>query len=84
MIPIGAEETLKTIKDVLKRHMDTTRILKEKEKQMLSGEDYQQMEVDLNKKQLLQPLDSDNTKANVYYIGQKFIRYACTTWILVI
>jgi hypothetical protein len=81
MIPIRAEETLKTIENVLKRRRDTSRILKKKEKQMLSGEDYQRMEVDLNKKQFLQPLDSDNTKANVYYIRQKFIRYARATWI---
>ena len=51
---------------------------------MLSGEEYRLMEVDLNKKQFLQPLDSDNTKANIYYIRQKFMRYARTTWILVI
>jgi hypothetical protein len=73
------EETLKAIENVLKRHRNTSRILKEKEKQMLSGEDYQHMEVDLNQKQLLQPLDSDNTKANIYYIRQKFIRYTRPT-----
>lgn len=60
----------------LKRGGDTRRILKEKEKQMLSREDYQHMEVVLNKKQFLQPPYSDNTKANIYYIRQKFIRYA--------
>jgi hypothetical protein len=35
------------------------------------------MEVDLNNKQFLQLLDADNTKASIYYIQQKFIRYAC-------
>jgi hypothetical protein len=52
MILIRAEETLKTIENVLKRRRDTSRILKEKEKekQMLSGEDYQRIEVNLNKK----------------------------------
>ena len=35
------------------------------------------MEVDLDNKQFLQPLDADNTKASIYYIRQKFIRYAC-------
>jgi hypothetical protein len=48
---------------------------------MLSGEDYRLMEVDLDNKQFLQPLDADNTKASIYYIRQKFIRYACKTWI---
>jgi hypothetical protein len=80
-ILIRPEETLKAIENVLKRCKDTSRILKEKEKQMLSGEDYQYIEVDLNEKQFLQPLDSDNTKANIYYIRQKFIRYVRPTWI---
>ncbi len=44
---------------------------------MLSREDYQVMEVVLNNKQFLQLLDADNTKASIYYIRQKFIKYAC-------
>ena len=44
---------------------------------MLSREDYQMIEVVLNNKQLLQPLDADNTKASIYYIRQKFMKYAC-------
>jgi len=63
---------LKAIETVLKQCRDTDRILKERE-EMLNGEDYRLIEVDLNKKQFLQPLDSDNTKANIYYIRQKFI-----------
>ena len=81
-IPIRAE-TLKTIQDVLKRRRDTDRILKERKKKKLSGDDYRLMEVDLDEKQFLRPLDSDNTKANIYYIRQKFVRYAHTTWTLV-
>jgi hypothetical protein len=50
---------------------------------MLSWEDYR-LEVDLNNKQLLQPVDADNTKVSIYYIRQKFIRYARKTQILVI
>ena len=82
MIPIRSEETLKTIENVLKRRRDTKRILKEKERERLSGEDYQLMEVALNQKQFLQPLDADNTKAGIYYIRQKFIRYARVIYIL--
>jgi hypothetical protein len=63
------------------KRIDTNRIIKEREKKMLSGEDYQLMEVDLENKQFLQLLDADNTKANIYYIRQKFIRYARKTWI---
>jgi hypothetical protein len=58
--------------------------LKEKEKQMLSGEDYQRIEVGLDNKPFLQPLDSENTKASIYYIRQKFMKYTRKTWILVL
>jgi hypothetical protein len=34
------------------------------------------IEVVLNDKQFLQPLDANNTKASIYYIRQKFIKYA--------
>jgi hypothetical protein len=46
---------------------------------VLSGEDYQLREVDLNNTQFLQPVDTENTKASIYYIRQKFTRYACKT-----
>jgi hypothetical protein len=46
---------------------------------VLTGEDYQLLEVDLNNKQFLQPVDTHNTKASVYYIRQKFTRYAYKT-----
>ena len=42
---------------------------------MLDREDYQIIEVVLNNKQFLQPLDADNTKASIYYIRQKFMKY---------
>jgi hypothetical protein len=44
---------------------------------MLSKKDYQIIEVVLNDKQFLQLLDADNTKASIYYIKQKFMKYAC-------
>jgi hypothetical protein len=47
---------------------------------MLSGEDYRLMEVDLDNKQFMQLLDADNTKASIYYIRQKFTKYARKTW----
>jgi hypothetical protein len=52
-IIVRAEETLKAIENTLKRRKDTSQILKEKEQHMLSGEDYQRIEVNLNKKQFL-------------------------------
>jgi hypothetical protein len=47
---------------------DTNRILKETEEKMLSGKDYRHIEVDLNSKPFLDPIDADNTKASVYYV----------------
>jgi hypothetical protein len=73
----SSQDTIKALQNILKRRIDTNRIIKEREKKMLSGEDYQIMEVVLNNKQFLQPLDADNTKASIYYIRQKFIKYAC-------
>ena len=84
MIQPPLQDTINTLQNVLKRRINTNRILKEREKNMLSRDDYQLMEVNLNTKQFLQPLDADNTKASIYYIRQKFIRYACKTLMRVI
>jgi hypothetical protein len=84
MIQPPSQDTINTLQNVLKRRIDTNRILKEREKNMLSGDDYRLMEVNLNNKQFLQPLDANNTKASIYYIRQKFIRYARKTLIRVI
>ena len=74
-VQVPAEDTLKTLQNVLKRRIDNNKILKEREKKILSGEDYRLLRVDLNNRQFLQPLDAENTKASIYYIRQKFIRY---------
>jgi hypothetical protein len=79
IIRIPAEDTLKTIQDALKKRADANRILKERVKKALTGEEYRLMEVRLDNKPFLQPLDADNTKASIYYIRQKFIRYARKT-----
>ena len=84
MIQPPSQDTINTLQKVLKRRVDANRILKEREKNMLSGDDYRLMEDNLNKKQFLQPLDADNTKASIYYIRQKFIRYGCKTLMRVI
>jgi hypothetical protein len=83
-IQIPAADTLKTLQDVLKRRADANRILKEREKKVLSGEDYRLLEVNLDSKPDLQPEDSDNTKASIYYIRQKFIRYTLNTPVFLI
>ncbi|KAE8440383.1 hypothetical protein EG329_008182 [Mollisiaceae sp. DMI_Dod_QoI] len=74
-IQVPAEHTLKALQNVLKKRTDANRILKEREKRMLNGEGYQRLEVNLNNEQFLQPADSDDTKASIYYIRQKFTRY---------
>lgn len=78
-IQVPAEHTLKTLQNVLKKRADANRILKEREKKMLSGEGYRRLEVDLNNEQFLQPVDSEDTKASIYYIRRKFTRYARRT-----
>jgi hypothetical protein len=80
-IQVPAARTFTILENVLKKRTDANRILKEREKQMLSGEDYQRIEVGLDNKPFLQPLDSENTKASIYYIRQKFMKYARKTWI---
>jgi len=79
MIQPPLQDIVKALQNVLKRRIDTNRIIKEKEKKMLSKEDYKMIEVVLNNKQFLQPLDADNTKASIYYIRQKLMKYACNS-----
>ena len=74
-IRIPAEETFKVLQNAVTRRLNANRILKEREKKVPSGEDYRLLEVSLDSKPRLQPKDSDNTKASIYYIRQKFIRY---------
>jgi hypothetical protein len=66
MVQIPAEDALKTLYNVLKKRVDANRILMEREKEMLNGEDYQLMRVDLNNTHFLEPMDADNTKASIY------------------
>jgi hypothetical protein len=73
-IQIPATDTLKTLRIVAKRRLDTNRILRERKRQALSGEDYRRLEVKLDSQTYLRPEDSENTKASIYYIRQKFIR----------
>lgn len=83
-IQIPAADTLKTLQNVLKRRADANRILKEREKKVLSGEDCRLLEVNLDSKLHLQPEDSDNTKASIYYIRQKFFRYTRSSRVFLI
>ncbi|KAH9204571.1 hypothetical protein DL95DRAFT_471364 [Leptodontidium sp. 2 PMI_412] len=53
------------LENVLKKRTGANRVLKEREKQMLSGEDYQRMEVGLDNKPFLQPVDAEDTKAMI-------------------
>ena len=83
-IQVPTARTFNILENVLRKRTNANRILKEREKQMLSGEDYQRMEVGLDNKPFLPELDSENTKASIYYIRQKFMRYARKTWVSVI
>jgi hypothetical protein len=59
------------------RRFESCRV--EKQKKDASGADYQELRAELNKKKFLAPLDSDNTRASIYYIKMKFIRYDKTS-----
>ena len=81
-VPVA--RTFNILENVLKKRTDANRILKQREKQMPSGEDYDRMEVDLDNEPFLQPVDAEDTKASIYYVRQKWMKYARETWILVI
>lgn len=74
MIELSPLNALDTLTSVVKRRIEENYVLKEKEKAKLAREDYRQMRTNLNKQQSISPLDSDDTKADIYYIKQKFIR----------
>jgi hypothetical protein len=76
IIKLPPLDTLDALTSIVKRRIKGSRVLKEKEKTKLTCEDYRQMRTDLNKQQFILPLDSNNTKASIYYIKQKFIRYS--------
>jgi hypothetical protein len=76
IIELPPLDALDNLTSVVKRRIEGNRVLKEREKTKLTCEDYRQMRTDLNKQQFILPLDSDNTKASIYYIKQKFIRYS--------
>ena len=63
--------TFNILENILKKHVDANQILKQRKKQMLSGEDYNRIKVDLNNKLFLQPVDAEDTKANIFYFKQK-------------
>jgi hypothetical protein len=70
-IQVLAARTFNILKNVLKKRTNANRILKERAKKILSGEDYNQIEVILDNKPFLQPVDAEDTKASIYYVRQK-------------
>ncbi|RKL13865.1 hypothetical protein BFJ70_g15819 [Fusarium oxysporum] len=52
-----------------------SRILEVKYQRRLSAGEYERLAYTLNQTKFIPPLDSDNTKANLYYIRRKFERY---------
>lgn len=66
--------TFNILEDVLKKRTHANRVLKERQEQMPNGEDYDQIEVNLDNKPFLQPLDADDTKASIYYARLKWMK----------
>jgi hypothetical protein len=83
-IQVPVAHTFNILESVLKKRTDANRILKEREKEMPSGEDYDRMEVDLVNEPFLQPVDAKDTKASIYYVRKKWMKYAPKTWVLVV
>jgi hypothetical protein len=75
IIELPALDALSALNNIIKRRIKGNRIRKEKEKTNLTRDDFREMRTNLNKEHFISPLDSDNTKASIYYIKQKFIRY---------
>lgn len=73
-IQIPIEDTLETLQNVLKRRTEAHQVLKERK--VLSGREYRQMEDNYDKTAFIQPLDAINTKASIYYTRRKWTRYA--------
>ena len=73
-IQVPVEHTFNILENVLKKRTYITQVLKEREEQMPSGEDYDQMESKLDNEPFLQPLDADDTKASIYYARLKWMK----------
>lgn len=72
-IQVPFEASLKALTDVTRRrnhaHEASKNIV------VPTAEDIRQMAVVFNKAQKIQEVDADTTKANLYYIRLKFMRY---------
>jgi len=73
-IQIPVKDTLETLQNVLKRRAEAQQALKERK--VLNGGDYQQLEDEYDQTPFIQPLDAMNTKASIYYTRRKWTRYA--------
>jgi hypothetical protein len=62
-IQIPVNDTLETLRNVLKQRADTLQALQERK--VLSGEDYQQMKDEYDKAPYKQDVENDNTKASI-------------------
>jgi hypothetical protein len=71
-IQIPVNDTLETLRNVLKQRADTLQALQERK--VLSGEDYQQMKDEYDKAPYKQDVENDNTKASIYYTRRKRTR----------
>jgi hypothetical protein len=71
-IQIPVNDTLETLRNVLKQRADTLQALQERK--VLSGEDYQQIKDEYDKAPYKQDVENDNTKASIYYTRRKRTR----------
>ncbi|KAG5661244.1 hypothetical protein KAF25_005366 [Fusarium avenaceum] len=73
---LAHQDVSRAMQDAARKYHRRSRILEDKYRQRPSPGEYERMAHTLNQMKFIPPLDSGNTKANLYYIRRKFERYS--------
>ncbi|KID73434.1 FluG domain-containing protein, partial [Metarhizium brunneum ARSEF 3297] len=68
-------DVLQALEVAARRRHRATLARKETQKHTLNAHGYHRLQRQLNKKTFLAPIDAETTKANIYYIKKKFMRF---------
>lgn len=69
-------DVLLALKVAAKRRHRSTLAREKAQENVLTAHAYRRMQRQLNETTFLAPIDADTTKANIYYIKKKFMRYS--------
>ncbi|KAF5616442.1 hypothetical protein F25303_13524 [Fusarium sp. NRRL 25303] len=72
---LAHQDVSRAMQDAARKYHRRSRILEDKYRRRPSPGEYERMAQTLNQTRFIPPLDSGNTKANLYYIRRKFERY---------